>query len=140
MCPTIFLTREPAVSCIINNYTDIINNLDKHCKNGMASGKSTGILANMKSPLFILGIYMVFPIISILEKCNVMLQSKTITVSLMISSSKSIIRKLRKFREEIIFSDIIDRVNKCIDDDDIDELMLPRKIKRNYNNQHINIE
>ena len=40
---------------------DIINNLDEYCKNGMASGKSTGksipILANMKSPLFILGLY-----------------------------------------------------------------------------------
>ena len=45
----------------------------------MASGKSTDILANMKLPLFIIGISMVFPIISILEKFNVMLQSKTIS-------------------------------------------------------------
>ena len=37
----------------------------------MDSGKSTGILANMKSTLFILGISMVFPIISIFEKCYV---------------------------------------------------------------------
>ena len=56
----------------------------------------------MKSPLFILGISTVFPIISILEKFNVMLQSKTITVSLMISPSKSVIQKLQEFREEII--------------------------------------
>ena len=56
VCPTIFLTRDPVyrascstiVSCIINNYTDIINNMDEYCKNGMASGKSTGILAIMK--------------------------------------------------------------------------------------------
>ena len=47
----------------------------------MASGKSTGILANMKSPLFSLGISMVFSIISILEKFNV-----TIIVSLIIIS------------------------------------------------------
>ena len=99
LCQTIFLTRELSVSCIINNYTDIINNLDEYCKNGMASGKSTGILANMKSPLFIVGISMVFPIISMLEKCNVMLQSRTITVSLMISSSKSVIQKLQECRE-----------------------------------------
>ena len=114
--------------------------MDEYCKNGMASGKSTGILANMKSPLFIFGISMVFPIISILEKFNIMLQSKTITTSLMISSSKSVIHKLQECREEIIFSDIIDRVNKLIDDNDIDVLMLPIKIKRNDNNQHINIE
>ena len=63
----------------------------------------------MKSPLFILGISMVFPIISMLEKFNVILQSKTITISLMISSSKSVIQKIQEFREEIIFSDIIDR-------------------------------
>ena len=37
-------------------------------------------------------------------------------------------------------SDTINRVNKLIDDNDIDELMLPRKIKRKDNNQHINIE
>ena len=61
----------------------------------MATGKSTGILANIKSPLFIVGISMEFPIISILEKFNVMLQSKTITVSLMISSSNSVIQKLK---------------------------------------------
>ena len=59
----------------------------------MASGKSTGILANMKSPLFNLGIYMVFPIISILEKFNVMLQSKTITVSLMVSKTTRMQRR-----------------------------------------------
>ena len=83
---------------------------------------------------------MVFPIISILEKFNGMLQSKTITVSLMISSSKSVIQKLQKCREEIIFSDIIDRVNTLVDDNDIDDLMLTRNIKRKDNNQHINIE
>ena len=130
MCPTIFLTREPAVSCIINNYSDIINNLDDDCKNGMASVKYTGILANMKSSyLFLAYLWYIwyFPIISILEKINVMLQSKTITLSLMISSSKSVIEKLQECREEIIFSDIIDRINKLIDDNDIDELMLPRK-------------
>ena len=95
MCQTILLTREPALYCIINNYTDIINNFDEYCKNGMDSGKFTGILANIKSPLFILGIsnHMVFLIISILETFYVKLQSKTITVSLMISSSKSIIQK-----------------------------------------------
>ena len=87
---------------------------------------------------------MVFPIISILEKLKFneilhMLQSKTNNVSLMISSSKVVIQKLQESREEVIFSDIIDRVNKLIDND-IDELMLPRKIKRNNNNQHINIE
>ena len=87
---------------------------------------------------------MVFPIISILEKLKFneilhMLQSKTNNVSLMISSSKVFIQKLQESREEVIFSDIIDRVNKLIDND-IDELMLPRKIKRNNNNQHINIE
>ena len=54
------------------------------------------ILANMKLPSFILGIYMVFPIISIFEKFNVILQSKTITVSLMISSLKSVIQKLQE--------------------------------------------
>ena len=69
-----------------------------------------------------------------------MLQSKTITVSLIISSSKSVIQKLQECREEIIFIDIIDRVNRCIDDNDIDDLMLPRKIKRKDNNQHINID
>ena len=130
MCPTRFLTREPAVSCIINNYSDIINNLDDDCKNGMASVKYTGILANMKSSyLFLAYLWYIwyFPITSILEKINVMLQSKTITLSLMISSSKSVIEKLQECREEIIFSDIIDRVNKLIDDNDIDELMLPRK-------------
>ena len=111
-----------------------------YCKNGMTSGKSTSILANMKSPLFILGIYMVFSIISILEKFNVNLQSKTITVSLMISYSNFFFPKLQKCREEIIFSDIIDLVNKCIDDNDIDDLVLPRKIKRKDNNQHITIE
>ena len=62
----------------------------------------------------------------------------------MISSSKSVIQKLKECREEIIFSDIIDRVNKLIDDNyiinNIDDLMLPRKIKRNDNNQYINIE
>ena len=105
----------------------------------MVSDKSTGILANMKSPLFILGISIVLPIISILEKFNVMLQSKTITVSLMISSSKPVIQKLHEFRE-VIFSDIIDRVNKLIFDNDINELMLPKQIMKNYNNQHINIE
>ena len=83
---------------------------------------------------------MVFPIISILEKFNVMIQSKIITVILMISSSKSVIQKIQECREVIIFSDIIERVNKFIDDNDIDELMLPRKIKRKDNNQHINIE
>ena len=57
----------------------------------------------------------------------------------MISFSKSVIQKQQECREEIIFSDIIDRVNKLIDDNDIDELMLPRKIKRKDNNQHINI-
>ena len=84
----------------------------------------------MKSPLFILGISMVFPIILILEKINVMLQSKTITVSLMSSSSKSVIQKLQECIEEIIFSNIIDRVNNVVDDNDINDLMLPRKIKR----------
>ena len=54
MCPIRLLTREPSVSCIINNYTDIINNLNEYCTNGMASGKSTGLLANMKSLLFIM--------------------------------------------------------------------------------------
>ena len=39
-----------------------------------------------------------------------MLQSKTITVNLMISSYKSVIQKLQECREEIIFSDIVDRV------------------------------
>ena len=97
----------------------------------MSSGKSTGILANIKSPLFILGIsnHMVFLIISILEKFNVKLQSKTITVSLTISSSKSIIQKLHECRKYIIFSDIIDRVNKLSNYNDIDDLMLQRKIK-----------
>ena len=109
-------------------------------KNGMALGKSNDILANMTSPLFILGIYMVFPIFYIFEKFNVMLQSKTIIVSLMISSSKYVIQKLQECREEIIFSDIIDRVNKLIDDNDIYDLMLSRNIKRKDNNQHINIE
>ena len=80
-------------------------------KYGIDSGKYTGILANMKSPLFILGISMVFPIILILEKFNVMLQSTTITVILMISSSKSVIQKLQECREEII---LIDQVNKLI--------------------------
>ena len=75
----------------------------------------------------------IFPIISILEKFNIMLQSKTITVSLMISSLKPVIQKLQECREEIIFSDIIDRVNKFIDDNDIDDLMLPRKMKRKDN-------
>ena len=56
----------------------------------------------MKSPLFILGISIVFPIISILEKFNVMIQSKTITVRLMITSLKSVIQKLQECREEII--------------------------------------
>ena len=32
LCPTRFLTREHAVSCIINTYTDIINNLDEYLK------------------------------------------------------------------------------------------------------------
>ena len=80
---------------------------------------------------------MVFPIISIFEKFNLMLKSKTITVSLMISSSKSVIQKLQECREEIIFSDTIDVVNKLIDDNDIDDLMLLRKIKRKYNNQQL---
>ena len=62
-----------------------------------------------------------------------MLQSKTITVSLMISSLIPVIQKLQECREEIIFSDIIDRVNKFIDDNDIDDLMLPRKMKRKDN-------
>ena len=57
----------------------------------------------------------------------------------MISSSKYIIHKLQECREEIIFSDIIDHFNKLIDDNDIDDLMLSRKIKRKDNNQHINI-
>ena len=83
--------------------------------------------------------YMVFPVISIFEKFNVMLQSKTIIVSLMISSSKSVIQTLQECIEELIFSDIIDVVNNLIDND-IDDLMLLRKIKRKYNNQHINIE
>ena len=72
-----------------------------------------------------------------------MLQSKTITESLMLSSSKSVIQKLQECREEIIFSDIIDRLNKLIDDNYmimiIDDLILPRKIKRK-DNQHINID
>ena len=68
-----------------------------------------------------------------------MLHSKTITICLMISSSKSVIQKLQKCREKIIFSDIIDRVSKFIDDNYIDDLMLPRKIKRKDNNQHINM-
>ena len=58
----------------------------------------------------------------------------------MISSSKSVIQKLQECIEEIIFSDIIDLVNKLIDDNDIDDLMLPIKIKTKDNNQHINIE
>ena len=74
--------------------------MEEYCKNGMASGNSTGILANMNSPLFILGISMVFPIISILEKFNVMLQSKTNTAILMISSSKAVIQKLQECREK----------------------------------------
>ena len=71
-----------------------------------------------------------------------MLQSKNITVSLMISSSKSVIQKLQECIEEIIFSGIglIDRVNKLIDVNYIYDLILPRKIKRKDNNQHINIE
>ena len=68
-----------------------------------------------------------------------MLQGKTITVSLMISSSNLSSKNYKNAcilcREEIIFSDIIDRVNKLIDDNDIDDLMLPRKIKRKDNNQ-----
>ena len=44
LCPTRLLSREPLVSRIINNYSDIINNLGEYCKNGMDSGKSTGIL------------------------------------------------------------------------------------------------
>ena len=35
-----------------------------------------------------------------------------------------------------MFCNIIDRVNTLINDNDMDELMLPRKIKRNVNNQY----
>ena len=45
----------------------------------------------------------------------------------MISSSKYVIQKLQEYREYIIFSDIIDRVNKLIDNNDIDKFMLTRK-------------
>ena len=56
LCPTRFLTRAPAVLTILNNYTDIITNLSTYANDGSTiSPKTGGILANMKSPLFILG-------------------------------------------------------------------------------------
>ena len=96
------------------------------------------LVYNIKSPLFILCISMVFPIISILETFYVMLQNYYCTFNYFIFKICHL--KTTRMQRRNHINDIIDRVNKLIDDNDINELMLPGKIKLKDINQHINIE
>ncbi|XP_050056135.1 zinc finger MYM-type protein 1-like [Aphis gossypii] len=135
--------RSEAVSAVKNNYSILIVAIDEICKNCTVpcmKAKGIGLLHQLQSFEFVLGLHLMEPILKIILKVSSGLQSPKLDLLTAINSIQALKNSLIFMRNDTFFQNIFEEVTtKCIDLD-INIPMVKRKkvtvkLDNNYSNQ-----
>lgn len=129
ICPTRWLTREPAVTSALNNYNEIISALEEAASQfGSTTGsKASTLLKSFKSSKTVLGLRSAQPFLRIMESFNKALQGKNQTVAGMMQSVQLLKNELVEMHTDEYFRDIFEQVDEDIDNFNLEPFELPRK-------------
>lgn len=131
ICPTRWLTRQPAVESVLQNYSDVIDALQDAASTfgSNTACRANGLLTSLSSGKTMLGLLSALPVLSAMERLNRGLQGKDITVASMLESANLVKADLQHMRSENSFSEIFTNADKQIEQLDLNEISAPRRRK-----------
>lgn len=131
LCPTRWLSRCAAVNSVLSQYSHVIAALTSASNNisGEVATKARGLLSQFQKTSTLLSLKMAMIVMSLLEKLNKSLQSRSMTVSGMLQAVHMVEKQLTDLRCEDSFNNLYAKVEQQANDLDLDELNLPRKRK-----------
>ena len=131
ICPTRWLTRLSAVTALLDNYSDVLDALQKaSAEFGTNTGsRANGLYTCLSSGKCVLGLLAALPLLKLLECLNRSLQSSNINVDGMLQSVRLVQEELANLREEDKFLNIFRQAEEMCDDLQLEAMQLPRKRK-----------
>ena len=128
LCPTRWLVRVPAIKDILGQYPTVLQTMDELSAASTAiSARAQGLATQLRHGSTLIGLNMALLVLEPLESLNRSLQSRATTVAGMLQAVQLVIESLQSLRCEKVFDDLLDSVNKRVNDLDLDEVTIPRQ-------------
>jgi hypothetical protein len=108
LCPTRVLVRGAALRTIMDQHESLDRSLSEYAEasNGEPASKARGLLKQINSGEFVLGIMMALPTVNLLENLNRAVQSRSFTISGAVAAMEATNEGLQALRTEEAFHEI----------------------------------
>jgi len=138
LCPTRVLVRGAALKTVLNQYDSLCEALDEYAEvsTGDPASKARGLLKQINSGHFVLGLMMALPAIELLETLNRAVQSRSFTLSGSVAAMEVTYRGLDGLRSDEAFYQVFQSCVARCDELGIEEPKLPRVHNRPKRYEH----
>jgi Domain of unknown function (DUF4371)/hAT family C-terminal dimerisation region len=138
LCPTRVLVRGAALKTILDQYESLCEALGEYAEvsTGDPASKARGLLKQINSGHFVLGLMMALPAIELLETLNRAVQSRSFTISGSVAAMEVTYRGLEGLRSDEAFHQVFQSCIARCDELGIEEPNLPRVHNRPKRYEH----